>query len=201
MSDTILSIDTPEGTYQLNCLVPSPYNKEPVMPLSSEVTEKTSNGQTAKRFKYVEQVPRTHRPLVIAAITPVFESEDDDDEGPSYFNVLCMPLPGSQYEQERMAVRIKIYPDQILRIYEGGSFQDITEEISFVLEPPAEEELTTVNAQLLAGAGPALDWMFKRLELPTSKLDLIREEIAETLNPTPEAPDAEESTAPNDTND
>lgn len=163
MSEMILSLDTPEGTYQLGCLVPNPNNTEPQPALPVE------RFQTRDGSVNLNQLPKTVRQLVVMAITegtndlgPVAMDEtpqvpteigapaaaspapDPDDFTPStdYYRVLTLPIAGSEYARAQLGIAIELgnTPDVVRRVYKGAPAKDIAEEIEAVLNPDSEQE-------------------------------------------------------------
>ena len=136
MSEMILSIDAPEGTYQLSCLVPNPNNAEPQAALSVEKFA-NADGKTVN----LNAIPKTTRHLVVSAISEGTYDPDDDSGVADFYRVLALPLPGSHYAKEGMGVAIVLQntPDIVKRVYLGSPANETAQEAHLVLNPPPDE--------------------------------------------------------------
>ena len=157
----ILSIDLPEGTYQIGCFAPNPHNKEPQSAVSAN----------SRNYPDARSIPRTLKPLVVHAIQAIApQAEDDDeepepppellpgqlatpeqpavereepDEEPTMYRVFMDPYPGSAYELDGMGIMMDRAVEEVLAVYIALPSSVISELANMVLgndeQQPADE--------------------------------------------------------------
>lgn len=157
MHSIVVSIETTEGTYSVGCLAPNPQNREPQRPLLAE------------RYESATKIPPTVLPLAVAGIEvehDVVEQEGDGGEteevlspAPARFHVFTVPLPGSQYHEQKIGLIATIEAEQVLRWYLAAPIDEVREAIREALtpeeepEPMPEEQEQNVTEQSAATSG------------------------------------------------